>query len=334
MNTNAVFEIETPRGDPDEQPKCLAVMYHYVHDEILPLSEGVRGLGAAEFEAQLDELCAWGEPINWPSLYAWRQGRGAIPERCFLLTFDDGLGDHARVVVPILEERNLRGVFFVPGAVLSEQQLLSAHAIHVLLATLGTQRFADVLTAHLAHSTGRTDWFAGIDAAAALAMYHYESPERARLKYLLTSVLPVEVRRRAVFDLFEHHVGSATRWAKHWYLGWDELMAMHSHGHTIGGHGYRHEPYSRLSPMEQCTDALRAARILEAGLGPEVRPFSYPYGRYDDDAARACRDAGFVHAFTTQSRYISDSDEPMAMPRVDTIHVDAVIEEQLECRQP
>ncbi len=328
-----------------DSPRCLVIMYHYVHDPTpgaagaagfalrgFDASPGVCGLTSREFQLQLDRLCELMEPIDWPRMYAWMNGRGAIPDRCFLLTFDDGLADHAATVLPILEQRSLRGVFFVPGAVLSAQRMLSAHAIHLLLSTLDERAFEEELVSYLAaHEGGQTDWMASVDGAAAQALYHYESPVRARLKYLLTFTLPIDLRVAAVDALFERHIGSPARWAEHWYLGWDDLIEMRSAGHTIGGHGHGHEPYNRLTPAEQREDMRQVAAILRNGLGPGIHPFSYPYGRFDDDACSACRDAGFAQAFTTDSRWLTRHSDVFQLPRVDAVNVDAVLREEVAC---
>lgn len=332
---------------PDElgSPRCLVIMYHYVHGRTrgaagtadftlrgFDASPGVCGLTSRDFQLQLDRLCALMEPIDWPTMYAWRNGRGSIPDRCFLLTFDDGLADHAATVLPILERRSLRGVFFIPGVILSAQRMLSAHAIHLLLSTLDERTFERELISYLAtHGDGRTDWLASVDMAAARALYHYESPLRARLKYLLTFTLPIDLRVAAVDALFDRHVGSPARWAEHWYLGWDDLIKMRSAGHTIGGHSFGHEPYNRLTPAERREDMRQVAAILRNGLGPGIHPFSYPYGRFDDDACRDCRDAGFAQAFTTDSRWVTKHSDLFQLPRVDAANVDAVIREEVAC---
>ena len=110
-------------------PRVLVVMYHYVHDRkpFVPgaasaKADGICGLTADQFTAQIQQLGRELEPIDWPSLYAWSNGRGTIPERCFLLTFDDGLDDHWKTVVPILQEFSLRGTFFVPGSILASSR--------------------------------------------------------------------------------------------------------------------------------------------------------------------------------------------------------------------
>lgn len=327
----------------DDDPRCLVVMYHYVHDDNpLPRprptgqTEGIRALSCATFQAQVDQLCRVLEPIDWPTLYAWFQGRGSIPRRCFLLTFDDGLADHAHQVLPILQKDGLRGVFFVPGSVLATHYLLPAHAVHLLLSTLGDETLERELLRYLARQETGIDWMTSMDTVSAEAMYHYESPERARLKYLLTVMLPPALRNAAVDALFEKHVGSSARWAKHWYLGWDEMIQMQSQGHTLGGHGQSHEPYTRFTPAGRRDDLRQVASLLRHGLGPDIRPFSYPYGLFDKDTCTACRESGFAHAFTTQRGWVTKESQVMQLPRVDTMDVDQVLNEEFAChlREP
>lgn len=328
----------TPRQSGESGgPRCLAVMYHYVHDrETLPrpglptIPPEIPGLTSREFRVQIDQLCSVMEPIDWPTFYAWMCGRGSIPDHCFILTFDDGLADHAETVLSILEERRLRGVFFVPGAILTSHRLLPTHELHLLLALLGEHTLEEELLSRLAqHEENRTDWMASIDPAAAQEMYHYEPPRRARLKYLLTMTLPPDLRREIVDALFEHHVGASARWARHWYLSWDDLAKMESLGHTIGGHGYGHEPYSLMTPTQRREDVRRMAAVLRGGLGPDIRPFSYPYGQCDEDSRAACQEAGFAHAFTTERRWVTRGSDVFRLPRVDTIDVGAVLEKEV-----
>ncbi len=322
-----------------ESPRCLVVMYHYVHGDqpSPPLGSegvecGVRGLTSQEFCAQLDRLTSMIEPIDWPTLYAWLCGRGTIPDRCFLLTFDDGLADHAKTVVPILQERRLRGVFFVPGAVLTSHRMLSAHAVHLLLSRINEETLEHEVRGLVEeHGRGCIDAVDALDTAAAEAMYNYESPARARLKYLLTVTLPIDLRTTVVESLFTRHIGASRRWARDWYLGWDDLTRMEALGHTIGAHGHNHEPYSRLTPFERRQDLRRVAALLSDGLGPDTRPISFPYGACDEDACAACREVGFAHAFTTERAWVLAGSDVFRLPRVDTIDVEALLQAEKEC---
>ena len=316
-------------------------MYHYVRPESEihgPASVAGHGcldaLALRDFETQVDWLSAKYEPIDWPTLYAWREGRAALPDRSFLLTFDDGLSDHARHVAPVLKHRGVRGVFFVPGVVLAEECMLPAHLIHVLMARLGALRLSDVLCDGLRESGDvAADFFSDTSwHGDAENLYHYETPDRARLKYLLTVRLPASVRNQHLERLFYAHIGSPKRWSREWYLTWDDVVSLHAGGHTVGGHGYTHEPLVGLSESEQAEDIRRVAQLFEDAFGRTRRPFSYPYGRVTDATPAICRGSGFSQAFTTQERWLTEADDPFLWPRVDTIHVDQFIEQESRCR--
>lgn len=329
----AIARMNRREGVPAEGPRCLVVMYHYVHPADSLLLGTLPALTPEDFGSQLDELCAVMEPIDWPRLFAWTQHRAAIPERCFLATFDDGLSDHFHHVVPLLQKRGLRGTFFVPGCVLTGQHLLSAHAIHLLLATLGDEEFASALNQKLAVHTPRENWWVSARDADARVLYHYETPVRARLKYLLTIVLPTALRDVVVEEMFAQHIGSSSRWARQWYMQWDQVKELESLGHTVGGHGFAHESYARMSEAEIRQDVARVDAVLREGLGPDLRPFSYPYGGVNYVAQKICEQAGFAHAFTTESLAVTEPLELLALPRVDTIHVATHITKESTCPQ-
>lgn len=335
-------KLHTPFSEsPIDGPTCWVVMYHYVHDSYAiegtqPAGKqrGVRGLTSGEFRAQLDQLCQVYEPIDWPTLYAWTQGRGTIPDRSVLLTFDDGLADHSRVVFPILEDRGLRGVFFVPGEVLAQQRMLSAHAIHLLLSHLDEETLERELLEVLAmNCPGGLPDSAYPPPSPSDTPYTYESPARARLKHWLTFVLPPKLRRPAVDILFDRHVGSSARWARHWYLDWDDIADMHSRGHTIGAHGFVHEPLGLMSPADRRRDLSRIDALLRNGLGPDIRPVSYPYGSFDDETCAAAGDCGFAHGFTTVEGPVNREADPMRLSRIDANKVDQLIKEESRCLQ-
>lgn len=324
--------------------ECLVVMYHYVHDALPVIAgpssnshSGVRGLSRSAFIEQVDGLLRIYEPVDWPTFFSWREGRTQIAQRSVLFTFDDGLADHAKVVLPIMEDRGLRGVFFVPGAVLTRHRLLSAHAIHLLLNTMSADALWNEVRAEFEGGAVSEHFPPGEEGAMhetdALRIYHYESPELARLKYLLTWRLPVSLRNEIIDSLFEKHVGSNSRWARHWYLDWASLIHMQQRGHTIGGHGFEHEPYARLSGEECRRDARRVAELLRDGLGAEPRPFSYPFGSTSRAGCAAVREAGFVQAFTTRQAPARRSDEAFILPRIDTIAVEMPREKEQSCLQ-
>ena len=307
-------------------------MYHYVHDQFLGFEsiphqgKGVRGLSVAEFETQLEALTADLQPVEWSQLSAGLPGRCSLPARSFLLTFDDGLREHAEIVLPILERLGLKAVFFVPGCILSKPKMLSAHLVHLLLEVLGEDKLESEVQSALGEA-GQGLSLSNEEEQQALKVYHYETPQLARLKFLITMKLSLATRASVVSRLFEKHVGPQSEWVTRWYLREDHLREIKGRGHTIGGHSFGHEPYGRLDASALERDIGRSAWALQNILGRGERPFAYPFGSVHPRAAEFLRAAGFVGAFGTVNEWADRNSPTMSLPRVDTIHVNAQLQE-------
>ena len=67
-----------------------------------------------DFAEQLDYLAEEGYTTITPQDYARaRKGKQQLPEKPIILTFDDGYEDNWRVVLPMLEERRMKAVFYM-----------------------------------------------------------------------------------------------------------------------------------------------------------------------------------------------------------------------------
>ena len=165
------------------------------------------------------------------------------------------------------------------------------------------------------------------ETAEAHKTYHYEAPPLARLKFLLHMKLPLATRAAVTSRLFAKHVGSQEEWARRWYLTSEQVREIHDCGHTIGGHSYAHEPYGRLGVENLGRDIGRCAYALQDILGQAERPFAFPFGSTHPRAVELLRACGFSRAFGTQSTWLTRESQPINLPRIDTIHVDAALQE-------
>jgi hypothetical protein len=87
--------------------------YHMVKDDA-SADERRYVVPPEEFAAQLDYLAAEGYTTITPQDYARaRKGKQELPEKPVILSFDDGYEDNHRVVLPMLEERGMKAVFYV-----------------------------------------------------------------------------------------------------------------------------------------------------------------------------------------------------------------------------
>src|SRR5688572_18669908 len=114
-----------------------AIMYHYVRDfdSRYPY---FKNLHIEDFKTQLDLFEAEMGFVSYDefqeSLVTGNTPGGVI------LTFDDGLKDHFSYVLPVLQERGLWGIFYIPTFIYTRQQLLDVHRVHILLGKYAGKR--------------------------------------------------------------------------------------------------------------------------------------------------------------------------------------------------
>ena len=95
-----------------DPPRAVVVTYHSISAGPPPLAVWPR-----QFEAHLDAFEAAGyEAVSLNGLVEAFKGDGRLPDRCFVLTFDDGYRDFVDAALPILERRGLEATLFVTAA--------------------------------------------------------------------------------------------------------------------------------------------------------------------------------------------------------------------------
>jgi len=109
----------------------LVVMYHYIRNDSLEYPN-FNHFKIESFKEQLDFFEKnYGFVTKDQFLESFETG--IIPSGV-LLTFDDGLRDHYKNVFPILRDREIFAIFYVPTGhyTKKEKQLLAVHRVHHL----------------------------------------------------------------------------------------------------------------------------------------------------------------------------------------------------------
>ena len=97
--------------------RIVALTFHDVIDD--RATEPVKSdefyrIKAGELDALLAQLRKLGyQTVSSRAFRAWQQGRGSLPERTVVLTFDDGHASHFDLVAPLLVRYRFSGTFFV-----------------------------------------------------------------------------------------------------------------------------------------------------------------------------------------------------------------------------
>jgi peptidoglycan/xylan/chitin deacetylase (PgdA/CDA1 family) len=270
----------------------ICVMYHYLRTDCAGIP--LHGLTEAAFRRQLE----------------WFEGQGGIvdarefldaldaadpPAGRFLLTFDDGLAEHA-LAGRLLAERERSAFFFVCSRPRRSGRLLNPHRLHLLLGAVG----ADCLAGEVA--TLLTDDMFDVDARRRFGHQLYRNQAdtaETRLKATFNYHLKPVVAENILGRLFQRHLGPEQPWLDRLYLS-DEALRALARDHVIGNHSDAHPVMSSLAPAAQQAEIDAGGAWIEDRTGKRPESFCYPYGvadTYTAETAALLAGSGYRAAF-------------------------------------
>lgn len=108
--------LPLPAAEDDE--KVLVLNYHMVNRMFISLA-----IDPEDFDWQMKYLVDHGyHAISPDELYAFLEGKGTLPDRPVLITFDDGYVDNYTNAYPILKKYNLKATIFIVTGFVSERK--------------------------------------------------------------------------------------------------------------------------------------------------------------------------------------------------------------------
>lgn len=265
------------------------VMYHYVR----PAAPGLPRfpyLALADFERQLDHFGKTFGFVGRAGFEAWVAG-GPAPEGV-LLTFDDGLRDHAEFVLPVLRRRGLFGLFYVPSGPIRTGGILDVHKVHLALGRIGGEAALHWLLER--HPELEPDL-----ARSGAGHYAAQSSDEAtkRIKRLFNWQLDAAARQPALDGLLTFAFdGAPPHWST-FYLDDDGVGALVAAGMGVGAHGHAHAVLSRLTEAEQRREIEVSCELIRSLVGSLDWGYCYAYGAFDTTAERIVEEAGCPFAF-------------------------------------
>jgi peptidoglycan/xylan/chitin deacetylase (PgdA/CDA1 family) len=126
----------------------------------------------------------------------------------------------------------------------------------------------------------------------------------------------------ATFYVVAGLIGGSSRWLRRErsfelpIMNWSQLRALESEGFRCESHTLTHPRLSELTPR-QCRQELEGSRkLLEDGLGREVRHLAYPFGSVNETVRTLAAEAGYLTACTTRIGIRAPGDDNLLLPRV------------------
>jgi peptidoglycan/xylan/chitin deacetylase (PgdA/CDA1 family) len=292
--------------------------YHYIRDCFTSPFPGIHGITPAQLEAQLRVLASAGDFVSAEQIRAAIRGNDSLPERAIVVTFDDGLREQYEHAWPILQRLGIPAIFFINTGPVASGKVLQVHKIHLLRANVSPPELADKLQMRAADQGINFDLDS--ECEAALVHYNYDSPQAARLKYLLNFSLNAAERDLLVEVLFaEMFPGQEETISQHLYMNVEQIRELGRHG-SIGTHTHEHLPLGLLPATQAERQLALSLSHLQEWVG--YRPFalSYPYGARNAcsfDVGNMAARLGIEFAFTMERAGNRDLLQSLHLARFD-----------------
>jgi peptidoglycan/xylan/chitin deacetylase (PgdA/CDA1 family) len=297
-----------------------AIMYHYVRefDAEMPY---FRNLHVDDFHEQLDYFEQKYGFVSQKDFLHSLQYPNEMPNGV-VLTFDDGLKDHYRYVLPALQARNLWGIFYIPTAMYHTNKMLDVHRIHVLLGKFGGEKIFTTLKEIISDemlSHGHITEFKSIT-------YQRQKNDEytTSVKRILNYLISYDYRETVLDTLMAKLIPNEAKLLADFYLTPSEMKTMQEAKMIIGSHTVFHPVMSKLSAEQQKSEIVDSFSYLETVTnGLPIKTFCYPYGgwhSFSETTEQLLTDNNCLFSFNVEAKDIDTAaikQHRQALPRYD-----------------
>jgi peptidoglycan/xylan/chitin deacetylase (PgdA/CDA1 family) len=281
----------------------IHLLHGVVEDAERPVRNYTRKhLSTRRFRAFCEALLAdGGTPLDADTAVAALRGETELPERAFLLTFDDGFRNNLTVAAPIMRELGIGAVFYITTRFVEENAGSWIDLIEDAVARTDRVR----LELPWGPRTLR-DPIALLDEIRAVVKGRADLDPYAVAEAIMTAAGTGPFRPDPELD------------AK---LTWDEVRALDAiDGFTVGGHSHTHRILAHLEPAELADELDRSLELLSHHLGRPIRHYSYPEGLahcYSDAVIAGLRERGVVCCPTAEPGVNRVGDDLFRLRRIE-----------------
>ncbi len=211
-----------------------------------------------QFKDDLDFLMEKYSPISLFDLLNFIKTNNMLPEKVFLLTFDDGFREMHDIVAPILLEKGISATFFINSAFIDNKTLCYLHK-------------ASILVEHLQKIRSRT-----LKDIIKQMLYKYGIQNID----IRSCILSIKYEQKDVLDEIAHliNVDFDDYLLKNKpYLTSDQIKGLIDDGFTIGAHSIDHPFYSSLSIEDQLYQTIESIKHLRERFSLSYSAFAFPF---------------------------------------------------------
>lgn len=300
----------------------LSLDYHYIEKEDGYPNGGIYPVSPERFSSQLEEIGKHFEFISQEQILRSLDKNYKLPEKCCIITFDDGLKCQYENALPILIKKGIPAIFFVNSAPIVEKKVCLVHKIHWVRANLPTDDFDDKVNKKVLFYFKKrmSDILDQKSKKDARKKYRYDNQKEAELKFFLNNILNQNQREKIINEIFEEIVGDEEKFSENFYINSLQIKDLHKRG-FLGLHSYSHKNLGILRKKEIYQDLKNNKKHLEDLVSDKIYSISYPFGsKYDinEEIIDACKELDIKFGFTKERAFNKSLENPLLLARADT----------------
>ncbi len=233
--------------------------YHMVSDDPPPHIRHLYHVKKIkEFRSDLECLLKYFRPAS-PELLVQKDDQGWPSEPAFILSFDDGLREISETIVPILEEKGIKAIFFLNNNFIGNQDLFFRYKVSLIIESLRQNRPSPIVLKNIAFLMGLVNSDLKSIETGLLEMGHKNQ------------ILIGRVSEIADVDFGDYLTRNQP------YLDEAEIGNILQKGFYIGGHSMDHPSFLYLSPEDQYREVMKSVIGIRERFGIAYSLFSFPF---------------------------------------------------------
>jgi peptidoglycan/xylan/chitin deacetylase (PgdA/CDA1 family) len=238
--------------------KSVFPYHHIVSDEDVPhISNLYSYKNTAEFKKDIDFLLKNFEPIHPTDLINFIEKHHQLPQKKFLITFDDGFKEIYEVVAPILKSKGVPAIFFINPAFIDNKKMFYRNKISVLLGEIKKHNTSSILKK--------------IAEMLSAPSEQYGEIRKALLKIKQTNKEKLDEVAMVLELSFEEYLREKRPW-----LTTAELKELSSQEFYLGGHSWDHPYYQTLPLDEQVRQTIDSCNYIKQFQNHKTT-FAFPH---------------------------------------------------------
>lgn len=291
------------------------------HDFMKDNSVGTQGAVSEENFYKIIDFCNT-DKISNPHIIIENAKKNL--EKTLFLTFDDGLLSQFDIALQILEERNIKGIFFVHS-----KPLIGEYDIHQITRNFkNTKHFDTVdefnsLLIEVLKSTFSDKEKSKIKKefreSKYLDEYNFYSESDRELRYIRDFKVTLEQYQDSILSLMNEKGINIEDLIEQTYMNKKMLKEIAEKGHMIGLHSHSHPTnLASMTEEQQYFELNTNSEIIEEIIGYKPKAISYPSNSYNQFTIEVMKKLKINYGFRANDQINLD---PYELARIDATYI-------------